>query len=144
MRLVRIYAKIITMEDSIFTKIIKGEIPCYKIYEDEKVFAMLDIEPLSNGHVLIIPKKQVDLLWDLEQSDYDYLWQIAKKIAQKIQTEMKPIRVGVVVEGFGVPHAHIHLVPLYDKNVLQLHHGYPAEISPEELAKIAEKITFEK
>lgn len=132
------------MEDSIFTKIIKGEIPCYKIYEDEKVFAMLDIEPLSNGHVLVIPKKQVDLLWDLEQSDYDYLWRIAKKIAQKIQAEMKPIRVGVVVEGFGVPHAHIHLVPLYDKNVLQLHHGYPAEISPEELAKIAEKITFEK
>ena len=132
------------MEDSIFTKIIKGEIPCHKVYEDEKVFAMLDIEPLSNGHVLVIPKKQVDLLWDLEQSDYDYLWQITKKIAQKIQAEMKPIRVGVVVEGFGVPHAHIHLVPLYDKNVLQLHHGYPAEISPEELAKIAEKITFEK
>ena len=66
------------------------------------------------------------------------------KIAQKIQAEMKPIRVGVVVEGFGVPHAHIHLVPLYDKNVLQLHHGYPAETTPEELAKIAQKITFEK
>ena len=144
MRLVRIYAKIITMEDSIFTKIIKGEIPCYKIYEDEKVFVMLDIDPLSNGHVLIIPKKQVDLIWDLEQSDYDYLWQIAKKIAKKIQAEMKPLRVGVVVEGFGVPHAHIHLVPLYDKNVLQLHHGYPAENSPEELAKIAKKIAFEK
>lgn len=132
------------MEDSIFTKIIKGEIPCHKVYEDEKVFAMLDIEPLSNGHVLVIPKKQVDLLWDLEQSDYDYLWKIAKKIAQKIQTEMKPIRVGVVVEGFGVPHAHIHLVPLYDKNVLRLHHGYPTETSPEELAKIAKKIAFEK
>ena len=132
------------MEDSIFTKIIKGEIPCYKIYEDEKVFAMLDIEPLSNGHVLVIPKKQVDLIWDLEQSDYDYMWRIAKKIAKKIQAEMKPIRVGVVVEGFGVPHAHIHLVPLYDKNVLQLHHGYPAETSLEELAKIAKKIAFEK
>ena len=110
-------------EKSIFTRIIEGEIPCYKIYEDEKVFAMLDIEPLSNGHVLVFPKKQIDLLWDLEKDDYDYLWQISKKIAQKIQTEMKPIRVGVVVEGFGVPHAHIHLVPLYDKNVLQLHHG---------------------
>ena len=144
MRLVQIYAKIITMEDSIFTKIIKGKIPCYKIYEDEKVFAMLDIEPLSNGHVLVFPKKQVDLLWDLEQSDYDYLWQIAKKIAQKIQAEMKPLRVGVVVEGFGVPHAHIHLVPLYDKNVLRLHHGYPTETSPEELAKIAKKIAFKK
>ena len=127
-------------EKSIFTRIIEGEIPCHKVYEDEKVFAMLDIEPLSNGHVLVFPKKQVDLLWDLEQDDYDYLWQIAKKI----QAEMKPIRVGVVVEGFGVSHAHIHLVPLYDQNVLQLHHGYPAETSPEELAKIAAKITFEK
>ena len=127
-------------EKSIFTRIIEGEIPCHKVYEDEKVFAMLDIEPLSNGHVLVFPKKQVDLIWDLEQDDYDYLWQSAKKI----QAEMKPIRVGVVVEGFGVPHAHIHLVPLYDQNVLQLHHGYPAETSPEELAKIAAKITFEK
>ena len=127
-------------EKSIFTRIIEGEIPCHKVYEDEKVFAMLDIEPLSNGHVLVIPKKQVDLLWDLEKEDYDYLWQITKKI----QTEMKPIRVGVVVEGFGVPHAHIHLVPLYDKNVLQLHHGYPAETTPGELAKIAQKITFEE
>jgi len=108
-------------EKSIFTRIIEGEIPCHKVYEDEKVFAMLDIEPLSNGHVLVFPKKQVDLLWDLEQDDYDYLWQIAKKIAKKIQAEMKPIRVGVVVEGFGVPHAHIHLVPLYDQNVLHYH-----------------------
>ena len=131
-------------EKSIFTRIIEGEIPCHKVYEDEKVFAMLDIEPLSNGHVLVIPKKQVDLIWDLDQSDYNYLWQIAKKIAKKIQAEMKPIRVGVVVEGFGVPHAHIHLLPLYDKNVLQLHHGYPAETSPKELAKIAKKIAFEK
>jgi HIT family protein len=131
-------------EKSIFTRIIEGEIPCHKVYEDEKVFAMLDIEPLSNGHVLVIPKKQVDLIWDLDQSDYNYLWQIAKKIAKKIQAEMKPIRVGVVVEGFGVPHAHIHLVPLYDKNVLQLHHGYPAETASEELTKITQKIAFEK
>ncbi len=131
-------------EKSIFTRIIEGEIPCHKVYEDEKVFAMLDIEPLSNGHVLVIPKKQVDLIWDLDQSDYNYLWKIAKKIAKKIQAEMKPIRVGVVVEGFGVPHAHIHLVPLYDKNVFQLHHSYPAETTPEELTKIAQKIAFEK
>jgi histidine triad (HIT) family protein len=119
------------MEDSIFTKIIRGEIPCYKVYEDEQVFAMLDIEPLADGHVLVFPKKQVDLLWDLPDEDYQYLMQIAKKLAHKIQAEFNPLRVGVAVEGFGVPHAHIHLVPLYDKEVLKLHHGYPVDNSVE-------------
>lgn len=128
------------MEDSIFTKIICGEIPCHKVYEDEKVFAMLDIDPLADGHVLIFPKKQVDLLWYLDEETYRYLFEKAREIAQKIQAEMKPIRVGMVVEGFGVPHAHVHLVPLYDKNVLQLHHGYPVEKSVENLARIAERL----
>jgi histidine triad (HIT) family protein len=128
------------MEDSIFTKIIRGEIPCYKVYEDEQVFAMLDIEPLADGHVLVFPKKQVDLLWDLPDEDYQYLMQIAKKLAHKIQAEFNPLRVGVAVEGFGVPHAHIHLVPLYDKEVLKLHHGYPVDNSVENLTRIAEKL----
>lgn len=128
------------MEDSIFTKIIRGEIPCYKVYEDEQVFAMLDIEPLADGHVLVFPKKQVDLLWDLPDEDYQYLMQIAKKLARKIQAEFNPLRVGVAVEGFGVPHAHIHLVPLYDKEVLKLHHGYPVDNSVENLTRIAEKL----
>ena len=128
------------MEDSIFTKIIRGEIPCYKVYEDEKVFAMLDIEPLADGHVLVFPKKQVDLLWDLPDEDYQYLMQIAKKLARKIQAEFNPLRVGVAVEGFGVPHAHIHLVPLYDKEVLKLHHGYPVDNSVENLTRIAGKL----
>ena len=75
------------MEDSIFTKIIRGEIPCYKVYEDEKVFAMLDIDPLADGHTLVFPKKQVDLLWDLEDEDYMYLMKISKDLAQKIQAE---------------------------------------------------------
>ena len=128
------------MEDSIFTKIIRGEIPCYKVYEDEQVFAMLDIEPLADGHVLVFPKKQVDLLWDLPDEDYQYLMQIAKKLAHKIQAEFNPLRVGVAVEGFGVPHAHIHLVPLYDKEVLKLHHGYPVDNSVENLTRIAAKL----
>lgn len=128
------------MEDSIFTKIIRGEIPCHKVYEDEKVFAMLDIDPLADGHVLVFPKKQVDLIWGLDKETYRYLFEKAREIAQKIQTEMKPIRVGMVVEGFGVPHAHIHLVPLYDNDVLQLHHGYPVEKSVENLAHIAEQL----
>lgn len=128
------------MEDSIFTKIIKGDIPSYKIYEDEKVYAMLDIEPLSDGHVLVFPKAQIDLLWDLPDEEYEYLWQVAKKIAQRMQEIFQPKRVGAVVEGFGVPHAHIHLVPLYDNDVLQLHHGYPVKDSPEDMQAIADKL----
>lgn len=126
------------MEDSIFTKIIKGEIPCYKVYEDNIVFAMLDIDPLSDGHVLVFPKKQVDLLWDLDQDVYNHLMDVAKLIAEKIQNKLNPLRVGMVVEGFGVPHAHIHLVPLYDKDVLQLHHGYP--VRKDNFTDIASKI----
>ena len=126
------------MEDSIFTKIIKGEVPCYKVYEDDIVFAMLDIDPLSDGHVLVFPKKQVDLLWDLDQDVYNHLMDVAKLIAEKIQNKLNPLRVGMVVEGFGVPHAHIHLVPLYDKDVLRLHHGYP--VRKDNFTDIASKI----
>ena len=128
------------MEDSIFTKIIRGEVPSYKIYEDEKVYAMLDIEPLSDGHVLVFPKAQVDLLWDLSDDEYEYLWRISKKIAREMQEVFQPERVGVIIEGFGVPHAHIHLVPLYDKDVLELHHGYLAQKDTEDMKKIAEKL----
>ncbi len=128
------------MEDSIFTKIIRGEVPGYKVYEDEKVYAMLDIEPLSDGHVLVFPKAQVDLLWDLPDEEYEYLWQISKKIAREMQEVFQPQRVGAVVEGFGVPHAHIHLVPLYDKDVLELHHGYPVRDSSEDMQAIAERL----
>ena len=101
---------------------------------------MLDIEPLSDGHVLVFPKAQVDLLWDLSDDEYEYLWRISKKIAREMQEVFQPERVGVIIEGFGVPHAHIHLVPLYDKDVLELHHGYPAQKDIEDMKKIAEKL----
>ena len=129
------------MEKTIFEKIIAGDIPSYKVYEDDKVYAMLDIEPLSDGHVLVIPKKPIDLLWNLPDDEYDYLWNISKKIAQKIQQVFKPLRVGAVVEGFGVPHAHIHLVPLYDSEVLKLHHGYPVKKSSEDMKAIAKNLS---
>ena len=129
------------MEKTIFEKIIAGEIPSYKVYEDDKVYAMLDIEPLSDGHVLVIPKNSVDLLWDLQEEDYEYLWKISKEIAQKMQKVLKPLRVGAVVEGFGVPHAHIHLVPLYDSEVLKLHHGYPVKKSSEDMKAIAKNLS---
>lgn len=83
------------MEDSIFTKIIKGEVPCHKIYEDEIVIAFLDIDPMTPGHALIVPKKQIDILWELDDETYQYTMQIAKKVACRIQEILNPKRVGI-------------------------------------------------
>jgi len=105
-------------EQSIFTRIINGEIPCHKIYEDERVIAILTNHPVIEGHTLVIPKKQVDQVWDLEPQDYNYLWDVAKKIAEHLRTVLKVERVGVVIKGIEVPHAHIHLIPMpYDTHV---------------------------
>ena len=109
------------MQESIFSKIIKGEIPSHKIYEDDQVFAFLDIHPINPGHTLLIPKKQVDHLWDLEESKYHHIWDVAKQLAGHIQDTLEPKRVGVIVEGFGVPHAHIHLIPLIHGNDIKKH-----------------------
>lgn len=100
--------------DSLFTKIIKGEIPCHKIYEDDKVLAFLDINPFNPGHVLLVPKKQIDHIWDIDDELYQYMWQIAKKIANRTREVLNPPRVGMSVEGFAVRHAHIHIFPLYE------------------------------
>ena len=100
-------------EPSIFTRIINGEIPADKIYEDDRVMAMLDIHPLHEGHTLVILKKQIDHILDLDDDDYVYLWQVSKKIGKHIRAVLNPPRLGVVVEGFGVPHVHIHLIPIY-------------------------------
>ena len=99
------------MQPSIFTKIINGEIPCHKIYEDELTLAFLDIHPVQEGHVLVIPKIQVDKLYDLPDKDYFALMQTAKMVAEQIQVILSPPRVAWAVLGFDVPHAHIHLVP---------------------------------
>ena len=106
-------------EPSIFTRIINGEIPCHKIYEDDSVLAFLEVHPINPGHTLVVPKKQIDHIWDLDDEDYQYLWKISKKIALHIKNTLKCPRVGVVVEGFGVPHCHIHLIPIYQGNDLK-------------------------
>ena len=106
-------------EPSIFTRIINGEIPAYKIYEDDKVIAFLDLHPIAGGHTLVVPKVQVDHIWDLVDADYQNLWMTSKKIGQHIREVIGSPRVGVVVEGFGVPHAHIHLIPIYQGNDLK-------------------------
>jgi len=124
------------MADSIFTKIIRGEIPAHKVYEDDKVFAILDVNPLSDGHVLVIPKLQVDKFYDLPDEDYAALMSAVKKLAAHM-AQVLGVRIGLVVEGAEVPHAHVHLVPLYDSDVLKLHHGYPVDASDENLARLA-------
>ncbi len=97
---------------SIFTKIVNGEIPAYKIAEDEDHLAFLDVMPLAKGHTLVIPKKEVDLIFDLESEEFKNLWSFAQGVAKKIGTAIPCIRVGIAVVGLEVPHAHIHLVPL--------------------------------
>ncbi len=100
------------MEDSIFTKIIKGEIPAAKIYEDDIVLAFLTIQPFSEGHTLVVPKKQVDQLWDLDDDTYAHLMVSAQEIALHLRDVTGSVRVGMVVKGFEVPHVHVHLVPM--------------------------------
>lgn len=127
------------MQDSVFTKIIRGDIPSHKIYEDEDTFAFLDIHPSTPGHVLVVPKMQVESLWELEPELYQKLWQSARVIARHIHPLVGTARIGVIVAGFGVPHAHIHLIPI--------NHGYElkerepeGEPDHEALAAVAEKL----
>jgi len=97
---------------SIFSKIVSGEIPSYKVAEDENYYAFLDIFPLAKGHTLVIPKKEIDYIFSLDDATYQGLWAFAKKVALGIERAVPCERVGVAVLGLDVPHAHIHLLPL--------------------------------
>jgi histidine triad (HIT) family protein len=96
----------------IFARIASGEIPSYKIAEDDRFFAFLDINPLAKGHTLVIPKQEIDYLFDMDEEMYKDLWQFAMKVSKAIKQVVPCIKVGVAVIGLEVPHAHIHLVPL--------------------------------
>lgn len=98
--------------DTIFTKIINGEIPCYKIAENEHFFAFLDISPLAKGHTLVVPKQQIDYIFNLDDQTLANLMIFAKKIAKAIETNITCERVGIAVIGLEVPHTHIHLIPI--------------------------------
>ena len=127
------------MPDSIFTKIIKGEIPCYKIAEDDRFIAFLDVFPIKKGHTLVVPKAQIDYLFDLDDSLLSDLMLFAKKIAQKMERAITCERIGVAVIGLEVPHAHIHLVPL--DTVGDIDFSQPKiRLSTEEMAEIADSI----
>jgi len=124
---------------SIFSKIISGEIPCHKIAESEDFLAFLDIMPLAAGHVLCIPKKETDYIFDMEDADFTGLWLFAKSIAPAIKSNIPCKRIGVAVIGLEVPHAHIHLVPMNE--VGDINFTRPKlKPSAEELAETAAKI----
>ena len=128
------------MEDSIFTKIIKGEIPCHKIYEDDRTFAFLDIHPVQPGHVLVIPKRQVEFVWDLNEDDYQAVMTTAKMIALALRQTLGVAYVGEKVFGLDVPHAHIHLIPFNMAEEFRAIADMNAEPNHQDLAQIAEKI----
>lgn len=124
---------------SIFTKIINGEIPSYKIAENENYYAFLDINPLKKGHTLVIPKKEIDYLFDLDDETLAGMMKFSKNIARAIDKSIDCKRVGVVVLGMEVPHAHIHLIPL-DKETDASFNQPKLKLSEQEFEETAEKI----
>lgn len=123
---------------SIFTKIVKGEIPCHKVMEDADHFAFLDIRPINPGHTLVIPKKEVDYIFDLDERSLSGLMVFAQKVARKIRKSVECERIGVMVAGLEVPHVHVHLVPINDVGDLNFTLAKPVE--SDQLAKLAQKI----
>lgn len=130
-------------EESIFTKIIKGEIPSHKIYEDELTYAFMDINPIQPGHVLVITKKQVETFEQLENEDYMALMTTVKKVAEKIREVYNPPRVGMLIEGFEVPHVHVKLVPIHNEVELRRIPDQHHEPDHEALAKEAAKLQID-
>jgi len=124
---------------SIFTKIVNGEIPAYKVAEDENYLAFLDVFPTAKGHTLVIPKKEVDYLFNLDDETYAGLQMFAKKVALGLQKAVPCVKVGVMVLGLEVPHAHIHLVPMQsEKDLLQF--SEKSKFPPEEMEELAKRI----
>jgi histidine triad (HIT) family protein len=124
---------------SIFTRIINGEIPCYKIAEDENYFAFLDINPLAKGHTLVVSKKEMDYIFDIDDASHAGLWNFSKKVSHAIKKAVPCKRIGIAVIGLEVPHAHIHLIPI--NKVSDMNFALPKlQVSKEELEAIAEKI----
>lgn len=124
---------------TIFSRIVAGEIPCHKIAEDDRFFAFLDINPLAEGHTLVIPKKEVDYIFDLEDQELSGMICFAKKVSQAIEAAIPCKRVGLSVIGLEVPHAHIHLVPINKESDIYFGKA-KKEMSQEELAVTATKI----
>lgn len=123
---------------SIFTKIINGDIPSYKIAEDDNCFAFLDINPNARGHTLCVPKKEIDKITDMDEADYLELMAFSRKVGKAIEAAIECKRVGISVIGLEVPHVHVHLIPL--NKMSEATFTKKIELSPDEFQKIALKI----
>jgi histidine triad (HIT) family protein len=125
---------------TIFSRIIQGEIPCYKIAEDERFFAFLDINPVAEGHTLVVPKRETDYIFNLEDEELGAMMVFAKKVAQKIERAIPCKRIAVAVIGLEVPHAHIHLVPITKEGDLDFKKEH-VKLTQEEFVEIQKRIT---
>ena len=126
---------------TIFTRIVRGEIPSYKVAEDERFFAFLDINPLTKGHTLVVPKQETDYLFDLDDRTLADMIVFAKRIARKLKEKIECKRVAVVVLGLEVPHAHIHLIPIKDEKDVDFRKE-KLKLSPDEFRAIADTISL--
>lgn len=130
------------MQDSIFTKIIKGEIPCHKVYEDDKTLVFLDIHPVQPGHTLVIPKKQVEFVWDLEAEDYRAVMETAQKVAKRQRSVLGAPYIGEQIMGIDVPHAHVHVFPFHNGEEFRHKPDMSAEPDHAALEQMAKKLAF--
>lgn len=130
------------MQETLFTKIIQGEIPCHKIYEDDQTFAFLDIHPVQPGHVLVVPKEPIEFAWDLPDDSYQALMATCKKIALRMRDILGVSRIGMQIEGLDVPHTHIKLIPFNTHDEYFNHPDLFTEPDHASLAAMAEKLAF--
>lgn len=130
------------MSDSIFTKIIKGEIPCHKIYEDEKTLAFLDIHPKTEGHTLVVSKLEVDEFQDLPEDDYELMMRTVQKVAKRLKQIYPDKRIGMNIFGLDVPHVHVHVFPFANATEYKIGQKIDEEPNHQKLAEVAKKLAF--
>ncbi|GAB5398730.1 MAG: HIT domain-containing protein [Aureisphaera sp.] len=123
---------------SIFTKIIQGEIPCYKVAEDDHFIAFLDINPNAKGHTLCVPKKEINRIFDMEEAHYLELMRFSRNVAKALEKIVPCDRIGVSVIGLEVPHVHVHLIPINEMRDMTFQHK--VKLSPEEMTSLAQRI----